>query len=921
MSAALPTGTVTFLFTDLEGSTRLWEQHPEAMQEALARHDELLRGAVESHGGHVVKSTGDGVHAVFASALEALEACLDAQRALARERWPMSTGALAVRMGVHSGEAELRDGDYYGSVLNRAARLTAVAHAGQVLVSDSVEPLVRGGLRGEATLVDLGVHRLRDLADALRVFQLVHPDLPSGFAPLRSLDGCPGNLPRQVTTFVGRDRDLETVSELVRQRPLVTLTGVGGVGKTRLALEVASEVAPDFPDGVWWCELAPVSDPAALWDVVAGTLGVPPPAGRPLDERVLEYLAPKRLLMLLDNCEHLLDGVARLVDPVTQQCPGVAVLATSREGLALVGEQIIAVPSLDLPAGEVAADAFRRADAVRLFVERARDVKREFVLTEYNAPAVAQLCRRLDGIPLAIELAAARVRTLTPQELVDRLDQRFQLLTRGRRAKLERHQTLRSTIDWSYELLNPTERVALDRLSVFAGGCDLVAAAALLCDSGLAAGDITDVLGQLVEKSLVVVDAEDDVGTRYSLLETIRQYANEHLEARGAAAALRCRHAEHFVAVAEKAGPRLRSQDQLACWAAVAPEIDNFRAALDWAVEAGSADHALRVVAPLAVSYIPVGYASMAWADTACAIPGAADHELFPAVLAWAAWGKVMHGDADRGRQLATEAQAAQLRLGTRHLWVHMASATAAFFTGDLDRARDHAEEWVRLARATGDPYELSHALLMLAGTLLPPNNVDAAVGAAEEAVEVARDGGILTALSTGLALLAGWLSADDPERATDILEEGLEVGRLAGDHQALALADFARSWLAIRRRDWHAALRAVRDSAEQKLALGDMTGIGGVFGAAAMALAGVQAYESSAVLFGAKDPGGTELWLCEVARTEATLIDQLGADRSAALQARGATMTPTDAVTYLRAEAKRVLSDHLPRAQNEPPE
>jgi predicted ATPase/class 3 adenylate cyclase len=908
--AESPTGTVTFLFTDLVGSTRLWEEHPDAMKDALARHDAILRGAVESHGGRVVKSRGDGVHAVFASALEALETCLDAQRALTRERWPEVAGALQVRMSLHAGEAEFRDGDYFGSVLNRAARLTSAAHGGQVLVSDSVEPLVRGALPAEVSLVDLGVHRLLDFSDSLRVFQLVHPELPGEFAPLRSLEGLPGNLPRPVTTFVGRDRELETVGELVRARPLVTLTGVGGVGKTRLALQVATEVATDFPDGVWWCDLAPVGDPAALWDVVAGTLGVPPPAGRPLDGRVLEYLAAKQLLMVLDNCEHLLDGVARLVDAVMRRCRGVAVLATSREGLALAGEQLVAVPSLNLPGEEVAVDALARADAVQLFVERARDARREFALTESNAPAVAQLCRRLDGIPLAIELAAARVRALSPQELVGRLDQRFRLLTRGSRAGLERHQTLRNTIDWSYELLDATERVALNRLSVFAGGCDLVAAEAVLSDGTLAAEDVADVLGQLVDKSLVVVDADDEVGTRYELSETIRQYAQEHLEANGAATELRRRHVEHFVAIAEEAGPRLRSRDQLACSTAVAREVDNLRAALDWAAEAGSADHALRIVAPLTVPGIAIGYAAMAWADTARAIPGAPDHELFPAVLAWAAWGKAMHGDLDLGHQLAAEAQAAQQRLGTRHLWVHMASATAALFTADLDRAHDHAEEWVRLARATGDPYELANALNMLAGTTMV-SDFDAARPNAEEAVQVARDGGILTALTAGLAILAAILSNDDPEQAIEVLEEALEVGLLVGDRQSLTLIDFGRSWLAIRRRDWHTALRAALDSADQKRALGDMTGIRGVFGAASMALAGLQAHEPAAVLFGAKDPQGTEHWLQEVARAEAALVDRLGPDRFSTLQAQGAAMTVTDAVTYLHAEAERALSDH----------
>jgi predicted ATPase/class 3 adenylate cyclase len=909
--AELPSGTLTFLFTDLERSTGLWEEHPEEMRTALARHDEILRSAVECHQGHVVKSTGDGVHAVFASAHDALEACLDAQYALAREPWPESTGPLRVRMGVHAGEAELRDGDYYGSSLNRAARLMAVGHGGQVLVSESVEPLVRDALPVEATLVDLGVHRLRDLADAQRVFQLAHPDIAREFAPLRSLDALPGNLPRQVTTFVGRERELEALSKLVCDRPLVTLTGVGGVGKTRLALQVAAEVVPKFPDGAWLCELAPVGDAGALWDVVAATLGVPPPTGRPLADGVLEYLEPKRLLLVLDNCEHLLDGVAGVVDQITQRCPGVAVLATSREGLALVGEQLVAVPSLGLPAEGVGGDALAHADAVRLFVERAQDANRDFVLTEHNAPALAQLCRRLDGIPLAIELAAARVRALTPEDLVERLDQRFRLLTRGSRTALERHQTLRNAIDWSYDLLSETERAALNRLSVFASGCDLAAAESVLTDVDLDVGDVVDALGQLVDKSLVDVDADDAGGTRYSLLETIRQYAQEHLETGGDAATRRHRHADHFVAVAEGAGPGLRGREQLTFAAATAREIDNFRAALDWAIDAGSPDHALRLVAPLAVAGMAIGYAAMVWADAARSIPGVEDHELFPVVVAWSSWGKVMRGEYELGAGLAAEAQAAQQRLGTAHLWVHMASATVAFFTGDLDRAREHAEEWVRHARPTGDAYEIASALVMLASAVQLSDR-EAAFAAASEAVEVARGGGILSDLSIGLSLLAGLIVDDDIDRATVILEEAIQVARLIGDRSALSQIPGMRSWLAIRRREWQAALRGAHDAAEQKLALGDFALIPVAAGEASIALAHLHDLESSAVLYGAKDgaPFYPDNYLQEFAQTEVTLVNGLGADRFSTLRAHGASMPYTDVVTYLRTAAAQVLDD-----------
>ena len=471
----LPTGTVTFLFTDLEGSTRLWEDYPQAMRGALARHDEILRGAVEGQGGVVVKSTGDGLHAAFASAEGALLAAAAGQAGLAAQAFEV-TGPLRVRMGIHTGAGDLRDGDYFGPALNRAARLMAVGHGGQVLVSLATEELVRDTLPSELGLVELGEHRLRDLSRAERVFQLRAAGLAAEFPALRSLDALPGNLPVQVTSFVGREQQLTRVARDLREARLVSLTGVGGVGKTRLALAVAAEVAPEYRDGAWLVELAGVRDPDGVPDAVVATFGLQPSGGRSATETLLEFLRGKQLLLVLDNCEHLLRVVADLVGSVMRGCPDVRMLATSREGLNVAGEHMLGVPSLGMADEGADLETVAGCDAVVLFVDRARAVRAGFALDDTNVAAVAQVCRRLDGIALAIELAAARVAMLTPNELARRLDQRFRLLAGGQRGVVERHQTLRAAIDWSYDLLSEAEQVLLARLAVFVGGFSLEAA-------------------------------------------------------------------------------------------------------------------------------------------------------------------------------------------------------------------------------------------------------------------------------------------------------------------------------------------------------------------------------------------------------------------------------------------------------------
>jgi predicted ATPase/class 3 adenylate cyclase len=901
--AELPSGTVTFLFTDVEGSTRLWEQHPESMRGALARHDEILRDAIDAHDGFVVKTTGDGIHAAFASAHDAVDAAVAMQLSLGTEEFAQ-TGALRVRMGLHTCEAEPRAGDYYGSGVNRAARLMSVAHGGQIVVSVTTSELLRDH---DVELVDLGEHRLRDLTDAARVFQVQGAGLSATFPPLRSLDVFLGNLPVQMSSFVGRDAEIKLVADAVRGARIVTLTGVGGVGKTRLALQTAAEVVGEFPDGAWLCEFAPVASAAAAWEALAASLRVQPFPGRALDDSVLEFLAEKRLLLLLDNCEHLLDAIARQVDIITRRCPRVSVLATSREGLALAGERMVAVPSLSVPEpddGDPLA-----ADAVQLFWDRAHAAKTDFILDGHNAAAVAVLCRRLDGIPLAIELAAARVRSMSADDLVARLDQRFKLLTRGSRAALERHQTLRSTIDWSYDLLGPTERAALNRLSVFAGGCELAAAEWVLADDDLDRIDVDDVLGRLVDKSLVVAD-EDDDGVRYRLLESIRQYAQEQLEASDEAGDARRRHADYYVAWSEAAGPHLRGRDHLPYTKVAVRNVDNLRAALDWAVEEPSPDHALRLVAPMTLQGI-VGEPALGWAVTACMIPGAADHPLFPVVAAWASWSATRALDFAQAEELAARAEAAQEVLGFRHPSVVRAWATLAFYRGDPVVARQQARVWVELARATGDPYELAHSLTMFGGSLVLTGEVSAAgVAAINEAVSVARAAGIDSALGFALQILGISLPVEESDRAQALLDEVIAVTTRIGDPMSASNAMGFKGWLAVRRGEWAAALDALIDGLEQKVHLGDLSAAAGNLFGCGVALYELGALEPAAVAIGKADATTTRFgpeWTTEIVKTtDAALADRLGAERVAELAAQGAALEFRDAIAYVRAEAGR---------------
>ncbi len=573
----------------------------------LEEHRNLLREALTAQGGHEVDSQGDSSFMVFATAAAAVAGAVAAQQRLAAHPWP-AEATVRVRMGLHAGTAQLAGDRYIGLDVHRAARIAAAGHGGQVLLSEATSALVAPTLPEGIALRELGPHLLKDLQRPERLFQLILPDLPADFPPLNALDRHAHNLPIQLTSFIGRERELAELKPLLLTAHLLTLTGPGGTGKTRLALWLAADALESFADGVWLVELAPLADPGLVPQTVAATLGLRDQPGRAVLEVLLDYLRSKSVLLVLDNCEHLIAACAQLAETLLRAVPGLRILASSREALGVAGETAYRVPSLALPEPEVPRlDALIGNDCVRLFVERAAAAHPAFHLTAANAPAITQISRRLDGIPLALELAAARTSVFPPDQIAARLDDRFRLLTGGSRTALPRHQTLLALIEWSHNLLTETERVLLRRLSVFAGGWSLEAAQAV-CGEGLGE-DVLDTLAHLADKSLLDVEAPiEAVEGRYHLLETIRQFARDRLLASGEVERTRDRHLEHFIQFAEETEPRLRRAEQLEWLERMDREHDNLRAALAWALERDMSAHALRLAGALTYYWELRGY-------------------------------------------------------------------------------------------------------------------------------------------------------------------------------------------------------------------------------------------------------------------------------------------------------------------------
>ena len=593
--------TVTLLFTDIEGSTRLLQSLGWAYATVLADHHRLLRDAFAAMGGTEIDSAGDGLYVAFPSARNALLATVTAQRKLAEHTWPHDV-TVAVRMGLHTGEPVHVDTGYVGLDVHRAARLCAAGHGGQILVSQVTHDLIADDLPPDIRLSDLGEHRLKDLAAPQRVYQVVASGLRDSFPALRTVDMRPNNLPRQLTSFVGREREIEEATRLLGSAPLLTLTGPGGVGKTRMALELAANLLDGYDDGAWAVELGSIADPDLIANTIASTFGVGEEPGRPLLSAVAEHLRGRRLLLILDDCEHVLAAAARAADTIMRADPGVRIIATSREPLGISGEVLFPVPSLAVPNPDrvLTGDPIGQYDALRLFAERCAAAQPSFRVTDSNVASIAQLCRRLDGIPLALELAAARSRVLSVEQIAARLDDRFNLLTGGSRIAVPRHQTLRATIDWSYDLLTQPERAVLRRLSTFAGGSSIEAAEAVCAGDPVESFEVLDLLARLVDRSLVVPEPSADE-TRFTMLETVREYARERLVESGEADDVRRRHRDWYLALVEEAEPAFFRGPEPGYWLErLDREHDNLRAALAWSEEgADDAEAGLRLAAGL----------------------------------------------------------------------------------------------------------------------------------------------------------------------------------------------------------------------------------------------------------------------------------------------------------------------------------
>ncbi len=872
MMAAAPSGVVTFLFTDVEGSTRRWEADADAMRAALAAHDEVLRKAIAAHDGFLFKHTGDGVCAAFSSPKAAVDAAVAAQRAL----------ELPVRMGLATGEAELRDGDYFGAVLNRVARVMAAGHGGQILVAESTAVLLSG-----VDLVDLGPRRLRDLPMPVGVFQVRAPSLQTEFPPLRALDTTPGNLRPATTTLIGREIDVSEIEAAVKGHRLVTLTGVGGVGKTRLAVEVAARLADKFPDGVWLFELAAVTDPAAIPDAVAAVLGITQQPGKSVSESVAAALEGRVRLLVIDNCEHVLDAAADLIEAILAHSATVRILATSREGLGVPDEQVWPVRSLDATSGIDSA-------AVSLFVERAQGIASGFSMVDGGeAAAVTEICQRLDGIPLAIELAASRMASMTASEMRDRLDHRFRLLVGSRRG-LERHHTLRHAVAWSYDLLHDTEKTVLARCSVFAGGFDLQSACAVAGSDDLDEYAILEVLDALVRKSLLIADRPFG-RTRFSMLETIRQFAEEQLVASGVADEARTAHARYFAR---------READILALWDSARQraaydwftlELANLRTAFRCAADQGDLDTAA-IIATYAgfLGAAVQTFEPIAWAEELIEPARAVDHPRLAflyvmasvcyttgrieAAVGYSEAGQIVLGRCREAVPYGIEAVlgAVYVAIGQPERWAELCRAqlarrrdthvyirswlvAALTWAGCGGEAMDCADGLIEAAEATGNPSVISFALGAY-GLAYRDADPVGAVNAAGRGLVIAQDSGD-RAHASALAVFLARLEA----------EHGGTMS--AFDHLTLAIRNFHNS--------------------------GDTTSIRAALAVLAALFDRLERYEPAATIAGFALTPMSAAAVPEITTAITHLRDVLGDQTYESLAHKGETMSTAAMVTY----------------------
>jgi predicted ATPase/class 3 adenylate cyclase len=910
--AEVPAGTVTFLLTDIEGSTRLWETVPAAMEVALDQHNRVLTEVIEGHGGAVVTSRGEGdsFFAVFPGAVAAVEAAGDCQLRLADEAWSAGA-ALRVRMGLHTGEARARGSDRVDHApVNRAARVKAAAHGGQVLVTKTTRDLVEGRLGGGFGLTRLGEFRLRDLAEPELIYQLTHANLSAEFPPIRTVAERPGNLPVQVSSFIGRARELEQTAVALGQARVVTLTGPGGVGKTRLALQAAGQVQSWFGDGAWLCELAPVRDPAGVDDAVAAVFSVTARAGQSTREALVELLRSKHLLLLLDNCEHLLDGAAALAAVLARSCERLVILATSREALGIDGEHLVPVPSLELPGAGADLDIVAEAEAVRLFADRAAAVKPGFQVTAENAAAVAAVVRHLDGIALAIELAAARVPAMTVAELARRLERSFAVLGAGRRGAVAHHQTLRAAIDWSFQLLAQPEQRLLARLAVFASGCTLEAAEAVCGGDGIDPDMVFELLAGLVARSLVVAE-DHGPQTRYRLLETIRQYGEERLNQAGEAERWRARHAGYYAGLLPRLGDHAHHPDEEVFWAVrLDADRDNLLVAWSWAIGTGNVGTAFQMLAGFAAAEVWNSYPLLLPGEAALALPGATEHPGYPLALAVSALFASIRADVTGAEELWRRAAEANARRDTPDWRVEAAICAAragiANTIGAFADGARRAEQAAGLARAGGDLADTSFHLGLAVANHILAGDTPAAVPLAREALALARQTGAPALIATSLLAVGTAVAETDPDQARACLRESRELSAALGYQSAINLV-WATA-IAFLLGDQAATLEFGLQVIRSLQWGGDRLRMGIVLYMIAGALTAARP-EAAAIILGAAEtyvvesPKGAQLVSLIVTQT-------LGEERVRELRSQGADMDWDQALAHSLTQTTQALSE-----------
>ncbi len=881
---ARPAGTVTFLVTDIEQSTRRWEEEPETMRTALAKHDATLRDAIERHGGWMFKHTGDGVLAAFALAKPAIAAAIEAQRAL----------ELPVRMGVLTGEAEPHGDDYFGPVMNRAARTMAAAHGGQIIIAASTAAVADG-----IALDDLGEFRLRDLSQPQRLFQVKAEGLRQNFPPLRTLDSLPGNLPAQATSFFGRDSDLVEVRKLLRESRLVTLTGVGGVGKTRLAVQSAADAAAGYKDGVWLVELAGVTDPAVIGHAVAAVLGIAQTQGKSIEDSIVGALTGRQVLIVLDNCEHLIEASAGFAGLLLTHCKDARLLATSREALMVDGERIWPVPSLAFVDGA-------QSPAVALFIDRARAVAPQFDAAS-DIAATVEICRRLDGIPLAIELAAARVRAMSPAQIRDRLNERFRLLTGGARRALERHQTLRHAVQWSYDLLAPAERAVLARASAFYGGFSLEAAESVCAGGEIDGSDILDICDSLVRKSLINVE-RSGTGIRYGLLETIRQFAEEQLVAMSEAESVRARHARYFADDADAKFRLWLSKDQLMAYEWLDREVDNLRAAFRRGIDHADIDIAARIASSIGdMGRFRMREEAMLWAEEVVDAARAAGHRRLIYLLTWAGSSAWSIGRMEDAKRFGNEAVALLERPEfDPFVWVFADLSSTALLEGDREQAvalmRKGAEHPVDRA----DRFCLGFLVFTLAVT----GRHDEALAIMDSVTAAAEATGIPSSISLAYFGKSWALAPSNPTAALKACEHAVTVASGSGNR---FWALMASSWMASLHVQAGAPVEALQSFRQTFHASGRSADLGfALTGLSGLVVALQRAGEptAAATVFGFVSPRFDVKSLPELVLEGVDMLQrEMGADAYKKTMSIGAAMTQREIERYAIEQIDKALA------------